>query len=99
MTSHFGLLIRKCLQKFFFRVTNSTLYNIKLNFELLTRKLNFYFFTFELKNKKLHFDLLTRSQKIKKHHFELLILRLNLFCSTLELLTQSQKKKSYTSSY
>ena len=34
----------KILQKFFFRVTNSTSWNIKLNFEL--RRFNFYFSTF-----------------------------------------------------
>ena len=39
---------RKCLQKFFFQVTNSTLQNIKLNFELLTLRLTLYFFTFVL---------------------------------------------------
>ena len=57
-TSYFGSLTRKCFQKFFFRVTNSTLYNVKLNFELLTRSINFYFFTFEL---------ITRSAKIKNY--------------------------------
>ena len=36
MTSHFELLNQKCLQKFFFRVTNLALLNIKLDFELLT---------------------------------------------------------------
>ena len=35
-------------EKFFFRVTNSTSQNIKLNFDLLNRRLNFYFSTFEL---------------------------------------------------
>ena len=54
MTSHFELLNRKPLQKLFFRVTNSTSLNIKLN--LLTRRFNFYFSTFKL---------LTRSLKIK----------------------------------
>ena len=48
MTSHFELLTRKCLLKFFFRVTNTTSKNIKVNFELLTRKFNFYYSTFEL---------------------------------------------------
>ena len=47
MTPYFELLTRKYFQKFFFRVTNSTLSNIKLNFELLTRGINFYFFPFE----------------------------------------------------
>ena len=56
MTSHFQLLTRKFLQKFFFWVTNLTPQNIKLNFESLTRRLNFYFSTFEL---------LTWSWKIK----------------------------------
>ena len=54
MTSNF--LTRKCFWKFFFRVTNSTSWNIKLNIELLTRRSNFYFYTFEL---------LTRSWKTK----------------------------------
>ena len=54
MTSHLELLNRKPLQKLFFRVTNSTSLNIKLN--LLTRRFNFYFSTFKL---------LTRSLKIK----------------------------------
>ena len=48
MTSHFDLLIRKFLQKLFFRVTKSTSENIKLSFELLTRVFNFYFSNFEL---------------------------------------------------
>ena len=47
MTSHFELLTRTFLQEFFFRLTNSTLQNIKFHFELLTRRLNFYFSTFE----------------------------------------------------
>ena len=34
-----------------FRVTNSTSYIIKLNFELLTRRFNFYLSTFELLNR------------------------------------------------
>ena len=37
MTSYFELLTWVFLQKYFFGVTNSTLQNIKLNFELLTR--------------------------------------------------------------
>ena len=41
---------------FYFRVTNSNLRNNKFHFQLLTQRLNFYFFTFEL---------LTRSWKIK----------------------------------
>ena len=56
MTSHFKLLTRRFWLKFFFRVTNSTSKNIKVNFELLTRKFNFYYSTFEL---------LTRSWKTK----------------------------------
>ena len=54
------------------RVTNSKSKNKKFHFELLTRRLNFYFFYFrvtnsKLKNKKLHFELLTRSRKIKNY--------------------------------
>ena len=41
---------------FYFRVTNSNLRNNKFHFQLLTRRLNFYFFNLEL---------LTRSWKIK----------------------------------
>ena len=40
MASHFDLLTRKFLKKFFFWVTNSTSWNIKLNFELLTWRFN-----------------------------------------------------------
>ena len=38
----------KILLKFFLRVTNLTSENIKFHFELLTRKLNFYFSTFKV---------------------------------------------------
>ena len=69
MTSHFDSLTRKFLEKFFFWVTNSASQNIKLNFELLTQRFNFYFSTFEL---------LIRNWK-KKFHFELLTRRLNIF--------------------
>ena len=48
MASQFELLTRKFLKKFFYRITNSTSQNVKLNFELLPRKFNFYFSTFEL---------------------------------------------------
>ena len=45
------------------------MFNIKLNFELLTQSTNFYFFYFQvtnskLKNKKIQFELLTRSLKL-----------------------------------
>ena len=43
MTSHFELLTRKFSQKLFFRVTNSTSSNNKLNFELITCRFNFFF--------------------------------------------------------
>ena len=58
MTSHFESLTQNVLHRFFFRVTNSTSWKIKLNFELLTRRFNFYFSTFEL---------LTRSWKTKSY--------------------------------
>ena len=48
MPSHFELLTPKFLWKFFFRVANSTSWNIKLNFQLLTRRFIFYFSTSEL---------------------------------------------------
>ena len=117
MTSHFVLLTRKYFYKFFFRVTNSTLLNIKLNFELLTLSINFNFFTFELLNRSwktksntLSYQLEVKKWKVtlqvtnsksrnKKIHFELLTQRLNFFCFTFELLTRSQKTKSYTSIY
>ena len=52
------------------RVTNSKSKNKKLHFELVTRRLNFYFSTLELltqrwKTKKLCSELLTRGRKIK----------------------------------
>lgn len=50
MAAHFVLLTQKCLQKFFFLVTNSTLLIIGFHFELLTWRLNFYYYTFELLN-------------------------------------------------
>ena len=40
--------IWKCLQKFSFQVTNSTLQNIRLNFELVALRLTLHFFTFVL---------------------------------------------------
>ena len=43
MISHFELLTQKFLEKWFFRVTNSTSSNTKLNFELLTQRLTFIF--------------------------------------------------------
>ena len=48
ITSKFELLSRTLLWKFFFRVTNSTLQNIRFHFKALTRRLNFYFSTFEV---------------------------------------------------
>ena len=82
MTSLFQLLNRKFSNKFFFRVINSTLLNIKLNFQLLTRSFNFYFSTFQLlklRNKKLHFEL--KYEKLN-----------------LKLLNQNWKIKFFTSS-
>ena len=61
---------KRFMEILFFPVANSTLQNVKLNFELLTRSRNFYLFYFRVTNskvkcKKLHFELLTRNQKIK----------------------------------
>ena len=47
------------------------------HFDILTRKLKFYYFYFrntnvESENKKLHFELLARSQKNKKINLELI---------------------------
>ena len=56
MTSRFELLTRKFLNKFVFRVTSSTSWNIELNFEELTRRFNCYFSTF---------GVLTQSWKMK----------------------------------
>ena len=52
MTPNFELTTPKFLLKFFFRVTNLTSLNIKLNFEL-TPRFNFYFFYFRVTNSKL----------------------------------------------
>ena len=76
MTSQFELLNRTFLKKFFFRAVNSTLLNVKLNFELLTRSFDFYFSTFQLRNKN--------KLRNKKLHFELRYKKVNL-----ELLTQN----------
>ena len=86
MTSQFELLNRTFLKKFFFRAVNSTLLNVKLNFELLTRSFDFYFSTFQLRNKN--------KLRNKKLHFELRYKKVNL-----ELLTQYWKIKIFTSSY
>ena len=86
MTSQFELLNRTFLKKFFFRAVNSTLLNVKLNFELLTRSFDFYFSTFQLRNKN--------KLRNKKLHFELRYKKVNL-----ELLTQNWKIKIFTSSY
>ena len=69
--SHFELLTRKCLQKFFFWVTNSASLNIELNFSYLLEGLTFiflllsYYSNAKLKTKKLHFELPTPNQKLK----------------------------------
>ena len=70
MTSHFELLTQKCLQEFFFRVTNSTFVKYETKFRVTNSryKLLFFYFRFtnsKLKNKKLHFELLTQSQEMK----------------------------------
>ena len=59
MMLHFEFLI----QKFFFRVTNSTSQSI-FHLEVLHWKLNYYFSTYFLNN-KFHFELLTGSWKTK----------------------------------
>ena len=73
ITSHLEFLTWNFLYKFFFRVTNPTLWNIKLNFELLSRRFSFYFSTFELLTQSWKimfsfyfstFELLTQSWKI-----------------------------------
>ena len=86
MASHFELLTRKFLYKFFFRVTNSTSQNSRLNFELLARRLKVYFFIFEL---------LTLGWKIKGYTssyylmIKLLVFRCRITDSNLK------NKKSY----
>ena len=87
MMSHFELLTPKFLQKFLFRLTNSTSYNNKFHFELLTLRLNFNLSTFEL-----DFELptLTNSKrKNKKFHFELLTQWLKFYFVTFKLQTRS----------
>ena len=74
------------LYKIFFRVTNSTSQKMKFHFDLVTRKLNFYFSTFEL---------LTRSRKIK-FYFELQAGWVNFYFITFKSLTQGWKIKSST---
>ena len=68
MTSQFQLLNRTFATQLFFRVSNSTLLNIKLNFELLPGCFNFYFSTFQLlklRNKKLHFEFKDKKLNLK----------------------------------
>ena len=60
--SHFELLTRILLKKFFFRVTYSTSLKI-INLKIII--LFFHFINSKLKNKKYHFELLRRSWKIK----------------------------------
>ena len=94
MTSHFELLTRRVFQKFFFRVTNSTSQNIKLNFELLTRRFNFYFSSFELLTQswKKKFLLRVTNSKIKFLFFYSRVTNLKSRNKKLhfELLTRSQ---------
>ena len=75
ITSDFELLTRKFLQKFFFPVTNSTSWNIKLNFELF---LCFRVTNSKFKNKKFHLELLTQRLNFHFFAFELLTRRLKI---------------------
>ena len=99
------ITLRPTNSKIFIEILLSrSLWNIKLNFELLTRRFNFYFSTFELlarswKIKKLHFQLLTRRSNFYFFYFWVTNSKLKNKKFHFELLTQTRKILNFTSSY
>ena len=112
MTSHLNLLTRKFLQKLFSRVTNSTLWNTKFHFKLLTRILNFHLSTlltrcwkiksftssywFEVEQYRVSFRVTNKKLKNKKFHFKSVTLWENFHFFAFELLIRGWKIKRFS---